>query len=159
METPPFTENIDCESEASFEVTRTVEKVTVKRRQSSRQLSSAISAIYSKESTTYQTTTSTTTASESQQKEFNSRDDAKLDTDNIQEILDEIDGNLKDNDDVGSINKKRNDPDQGNKRRGSTTEDGLRSRTGSDASQVDSVLDEGRNRYALYWTLVLLCIH
>ena len=86
------------------------------------------------------------TASESPQKEFNPRDDAKLETDNIQDIIDEIDGNLKDTAEVGSINKKKKESNQGNQRKGSTAEDGKRSRTASDASQADSVLDEGRKR-------------
>ena len=87
-----------------------------------------------------------TTASESPQKEFNPRDDAKLESDNIQDIIDEIDGNLKDTAEVDSINKKKKESNQGNQRKGSTAEDGMRSRTASDASQADSVLDEGKKR-------------
>ena len=87
-----------------------------------------------------------TTASESPQKEFNPRDDAKLESDDIQDLIDEIDGNLMDTAAVGSINRKKKEPNQGNQRKGSTTDNEMRSRTASDASQADSVLDEGNRR-------------
>ena len=133
-------ENIDCESEASFEVTRTIEKVTYKKHKNSRRLSSAISAVYSKESTTIQ-------ATETQLKTFNPRDDAKLDSVDIQNIIDEIDGNIKDVTGEAGKNKKKVESDQGNQKSGDVAEgDKMKDRAGSDVSQVEPVVDEKKKR-------------
>ena len=127
-------ENIDCESEASFEVTRTIEKVTFKKHRNSRQLSSAISAVYSKESTTIQAT-----------KTFNPRDDAKLDSDDLQNIIDEIDGNLEEVAEEPNKNMKKIEDNQGNRKSDGTQDkdgDKMKDRAGSDVSQADSIKDE-----------------
>lgn len=126
-------DNIDCESEASFEVTRKIEKDSLGKRRDSRRLSTTISETLSKEAATIE-------SNQSEEKNFNPRHDAKLEDKELQSIIDEIDGNLRDTTfDELPTNKKKTESDQG-KQKCENKEDtvsGQRSRVGSDVSNAD----------------------
>ena len=117
-------ENIDCEAEPGIEVTRNFERVTHTRHKNI------------EESMKVQRT-------ESQQI---SDDDSNLGTVEIQNVIDEIDGNIRNYNEIGSKNLKRAEGSKLESTDEGVEGDGMKNHAGSQISDIDSIMDEDRKR-------------